>query len=132
MPESSEVSKYFQLNNARSIPSIGLGTFQGEASNDTVRAIVSEALSHGYRHIDTAADYGNEKQVGEGIRDSGIAREEIFVTTKLLVTRVGCDVSQMLTNLFSANNWHKPEEVGMALEMSLQNLGLEYGKAMTL
>ena len=83
MSESPGLPPYFQLNNGQVIPSIGLGTFQSDAGNDRVRDIVSEAIRHGYRHIDTAADYGNEKQVGEGIRESGIAREEIFITTKL-------------------------------------------------
>ena len=96
MPESSGVPQSFQLSNGRKIPSIGLGTFQGDSSNDQVRAVVAEALRRGYRHIDTAADYGNEKQVGEGIKDGGIAREEIFVTTKLLVARVCCRTLQML------------------------------------
>ena len=91
-----EVPRFFQLNDGRRIPSVGLGTFQGEASNDQVRATVSEALKYGYRHIDTAADYGNEKQVGEGVKDSGVARKEIFVTTKLLVTQVFCDAPQVL------------------------------------
>ena len=85
---SSEVPQYFELNNGRRLPAVGLGTFQGESSNDQVCTIVAEALRCGYRHIDTAADYGNERQVGEGIRHSGVAREEIFVTTKLFVPQM--------------------------------------------
>lgn len=65
------------------IPAIGLGTFQGDAGNSLVKQTVAAALRKGYRHIDTAAAYGNEKEVGEAIRDSGIPREEILITTKL-------------------------------------------------
>ncbi|MCJ1323682.1 hypothetical protein MMC10_000343 [Thelotrema lepadinum] len=108
MSKSLELPRHFQLNNGREIPSVGLGTFQSEANNDRVRDVVSNALKHGYRHIDTAADYGNEKQVGEGIRDSGVLREDMFVTTKL------------------ANHWHEPGDVARALETSLQNLQLDY------
>ena len=63
------------------LPDIGLGTYQ-LAPEQTYRS-VRWALSIGYRHIDTAALYRNEKQVGQAIRDSGIAREQIFVTTKI-------------------------------------------------
>lgn len=64
-----------------SIPAIGLGTYSltGEAGASAVAA----AIQAGYRHIDTAISYGNETEVGEGIRNAGIAREEIFVTTKI-------------------------------------------------
>ena len=96
MSKSLELPRHFQLNNGREIPSVGLGTFQSEANNDRVRDVVSNALKHGYRHIDTAADYGNEKQVGEGIRDSGVLREDMFVTTKLWVMQVCCDSLQIL------------------------------------
>ncbi|MDR6865731.1 2,5-diketo-D-gluconate reductase A [Microbacterium resistens] len=69
------------LNDGRSIPQIGYGVFKVPA-DDTERA-VSEALEVGYRHIDTAAIYGNEEGVGAAISRSGIARDELFVTTKL-------------------------------------------------
>ena len=91
MPQHTEpigLPRYFTLSNGRNMPAVGLGTFQSEAGNDRVRAIVAEALRRGYRHVDTAADYGNERQVGEGIQDSGIPREEIFVTTKLSVANL--------------------------------------------
>ena len=69
------------LNDGRSIPQLGIGTWPlGDAE---VAGVVESALSVGYRHIDTAAKYGNEKGVGEGIRRSGLARDELFVTTKL-------------------------------------------------
>lgn len=73
--------KTFKMNDGRVIPAIALGTWlmnQDEAYKATL-----EALKLGYRHIDTAAAYGNEEAVGRAIRDSGIKREEIFVTTKL-------------------------------------------------
>lgn len=65
------------------IPAVGLGTFQGDVGNGFVKQTVATALRKGYRHVDTAAAYGNEREVGEGIRESGIPRHEIFVTTKL-------------------------------------------------
>ncbi len=69
------------LNNGTSIPLIGLGT---SPLNDVqVAPVIVSAIEAGYRHIDTAVRYGNERGVGIGIRDSGIAREELFVTTKL-------------------------------------------------
>ena len=71
----------FKLNDNRDIPVLGLGT-QTIAADKTAQA-VRDALKLGYRHIDTAQAYGNEAEVGEGIRTSGIPREEIFVTTKV-------------------------------------------------
>lgn len=72
----------FKLNDGVEIPAIGFGTFQIPADGSTYKA-VSEALKAGYRHIDTAAAYFNEAEVGKAVRDSGIPREEIFVTSKL-------------------------------------------------
>lgn len=69
------------LNNGSAIPQLGLGTWP--LKDDEVAPVVAAAIEAGYRHIDTAARYGNERGVGQGIRDSGIAREELFVTTKL-------------------------------------------------
>lgn len=72
----------FTLKNKVQIPAIGIGTWQvapGDEAYNTVRS----ALEAGYRHVDTANTYGNEKSVGEAIRDSKIPREEIFITTKL-------------------------------------------------
>lgn len=63
------------------VPQVGFGTWQVEA--DVAQGVVSQALAAGYRHIDTAAGYGNEEQVGAAIRASGLPREEVFVTTKL-------------------------------------------------
>jgi alcohol dehydrogenase (NADP+) len=67
-----------------SIPAVGLGTFQGNnGSSSQVKGAVLTALRNGYRHLDTAAAYGNEKEVGDAIKESGLPRSEIFVTTKL-------------------------------------------------
>ncbi|THH05084.1 hypothetical protein EW145_g5052 [Phellinidium pouzarii] len=75
----------FQLNNGTSMPSVGLGCWMGTPSEggEDVYCMVQAALKHGYRHIDTAFAYGNEKIIGKAIRESGVPREEIFVTTKL-------------------------------------------------
>ena len=70
-----------KLNNGVEIPQLGFGVFQIGPSE--TRAATLEALKAGYRHIDTAEMYGNEREVGEAIRDSGIERAEIFVTSKL-------------------------------------------------
>ena len=69
------------LNNGVVMPAFGLGVFQSPPA-DTVRAVTS-AIAAGYRMIDTAAAYFNEREVGEGIRQSGIGRAELFVQTKL-------------------------------------------------
>jgi 2,5-diketo-D-gluconate reductase A len=69
------------LNNGTTIPQVGLGTWPLDDA-EVARAIV-EATALGYRHIDTAAKYGNEAGVGEGVRASGLPREDLFVTTKL-------------------------------------------------
>ena len=70
------------LNDGISIPVIGFGVFMVPADGSTYKA-VSEALKAGYRHIDTATAYFNEEEVGRAVRDSGIPREKIFVTSKL-------------------------------------------------
>ncbi len=69
------------LNDGHTIPQIGLGTWP--LNDDEVAPVVVTAIKAGYRHIDTAYRYGNERGVGQGIRDSGIPREELFITTKL-------------------------------------------------
>jgi len=69
------------LNNGYTMPQIGLGT--ASLNDETVAAVLVTAIEIGYRHIDTAFRYGNQRGVGKGVRDSGIAREELFVTTKL-------------------------------------------------
>jgi 2,5-diketo-D-gluconate reductase A len=95
-----------ELNNGTRIPQIGLGTWPLD-DLEVARAIV-DATALGYRHIDTAAKYGNEAGVGDGVRSSGIAREELFVTTKLDGTYQGND------------------RAIEGLEGSLARLGLDY------
>lgn len=73
--------QYIDLGNSVSIPIIGFGTWQ--ISGDEGYAAVQHALSVGYRHIDTAKVYGNQKEVGQAIRDSDVDRTEIFLTSKL-------------------------------------------------
>ncbi|KAJ8113241.1 hypothetical protein OPT61_g4589 [Boeremia exigua] len=75
------VPTHFKLNTGAAIPAIGLGTWKSEPGE--VRKAVAFALKDGYRHIDAALIYGNEKEVGEGIRDSGVPRKDIFITSKL-------------------------------------------------
>lgn len=70
----------FKLNTGAEIPGIGLGTWR--STDDEVYNAVITALKNGYRHIDTAAIYRNEEAVGRGIKDSGVPREEIFVSTE--------------------------------------------------
>ncbi|MEV6491686.1 aldo/keto reductase [Actinoplanes sp. NPDC051633] len=76
-----------QLNSGTAMPLLGFGTWQirGEQAYEAVRA----ALDAGYRHIDTATMYGNEAEVGRALRDSGVPRDEVFVTTKLPPERAG-------------------------------------------
>jgi 2,5-diketo-D-gluconate reductase A len=75
------------LNNAVEMPAFGLGVFQS-SPEDTLDA-VKAALADGYRLIDTAAAYMNEEQVGEGLRQSGLDRSEVFITTKLWISDYG-------------------------------------------
>lgn len=91
--------------NGASIPAIGLGTWQlaGEACVAAVRA----ALDAGYRHIDTAAMYGNEAEVGRGLKGAGLARDEVFVTTKVWYEDV------------------RPGDLERSAEASLKRLGLD-------
>ena len=76
-----------QLNNGVEMPALGFGVFQ--TPPDETIAAVERALATGYRHIDTAAAYLNEREVGEGIRRSGLDRSEIFVETKVWITDYG-------------------------------------------
>ncbi|HOO95614.1 MAG TPA: aldo/keto reductase [Proteiniphilum sp.] len=75
--------KTFELNNGIAIPSPGLGTYRLGRNDAEVEHAVRSALDAGYRHIDTATLYGNEKPIGKALRESGIPRDELFVTTKL-------------------------------------------------
>ena len=102
----------FRLNNGYEIPCVGFGTWQtpdGETAEMAgQRMAVSEAIKAGYRHIDTAACYGNEAGVGRGIKKSGIEREKLFVTSKVWNTERGY------------------EKTVAAFEKTLADLGLDY------
>ena len=79
------------LNNGVEMPALGFGVFQ-TPPQETVDA-VEAALGTGYRHIDTAAAYGNEREVGEAIRRSGLARSDVFVETKIWIEDYGYDAT---------------------------------------
>ena len=83
----------FKLNDGYEIPAIGFGVFMIEPNGPTKEA-VSKALNAGYRHIDTAAAYFNEADVGRAIRESGIPREEIYVTSKLWMQDYGYEAAK--------------------------------------
>lgn len=95
------------LSNGVKMPCVGYGTWQ-TPDGEVTRRCVSDAIKAGYRHIDTAAAYGNEGSVGEGIRDAGVARDELFVTTKHWISDRGY------------------EKTVAACEESLRKLGLDY------
>ncbi|WP_062228364.1 aldo/keto reductase [Aureimonas frigidaquae] len=80
---------YLTMNDGRTIPQLGLGVFKAEDSD--AQAAVRTAIETGYRHVDTAAIYGNEAGVGRGVADSGIARDDLFITTKLWNEAQGFD-----------------------------------------
>ena len=80
---------YIELNNGTKIPQFGLGTYMLDDKNGEAYNAVLTALKLGYRHIDTAHAYGNERSVGRAIKDSGIPREEIWVTSKLWPNEYG-------------------------------------------
>ena len=75
------MNEFFELSNGLKIPKVGLGTWL--IDNDKVEEVVECALEAGYRHIDTAQDYGNEEGVGKAIRKSNIARQDLFITSKI-------------------------------------------------
>jgi 2,5-diketo-D-gluconate reductase A len=84
-------ASFLTLNNGVEMPALGLGVFQ--SSPEETAGAVESALTHGYRLIDTAAAYGNERQVGEGLRRSAIARDEVFVETKVWISDYGYDAT---------------------------------------
>jgi 2,5-diketo-D-gluconate reductase A len=81
----------FTLNNGVTIPVLGFGVFQ-TPPDETITA-VETALQIGYRHVDTAAAYGNEREVGKAIQQSGLARDEVFIETKIWITDFGYDAT---------------------------------------
>ena len=78
-----------ELNNGVSMPALGLGVFQSPP--EETKSAVESALRAGYRHIDTAAAYFNEREVGDGIRASGLPRDEVFIETKIWISDYGYD-----------------------------------------
>ncbi len=84
-------SKKITLNNGVAMPALGFGVFQ--TPPDVTSAAVAESLRCGYRLIDTAASYGNEREVGEGIRRSGITRDEVFIETKVWINDYGFEAT---------------------------------------
>ena len=95
-----------RLNDGRTIPQLGFGVFQIDpaATAEAVRT----AIEVGYRHIDTAEMYGNEKEVGEGVRSSGVDRDDVFVTSKL------------------NNSFHRPDDARRAFDTTLEALGFDH------
>ena len=109
--EFNSLTSTYTLANGNEIPCIGFGTWQSADGDEAYTAVLS-ALKNGYRHIDTAAAYGNEESVGRAINDflaqSGTKREELFITTKLW------------------NDDHGYDSTKKAIELSLKKLNLEY------
>ena len=95
-----------ELNDGNHIPQLDFGVFQIEP--DRTAAAVKGALEIGYRHIDTAEMYGNEKEVGQGVRDAGLDRADIFITSKL------------------NNGFHKPDDARRAFDNTLRALESDY------
>lgn len=97
----------FKLNNGVEVPILGFGVFQITDSTECERSVV-DAVQVGYRHIDTAASYMNEEAVGRGIKNCGVARDKLFITTKLWIQRDGFEGTKI------------------AFENSLRRLQLDY------
>jgi 2,5-diketo-D-gluconate reductase A len=95
-----------ELNDGVGIPQLGFGVFQ--IKPDETAAAVKTALEIGYRHIDTAEMYGNEKEVGQGIRDAGVDRGDVFITSKL------------------NNGFHKPDDARRAFDETLKALDSDH------
>jgi 2,5-diketo-D-gluconate reductase A len=94
------------LNDGNHIPQLGFGVFQIEP--DETAAAVKAALDVGYRHLDTAEMYGNEKEVGQGVRDAGLDRAEVFITSKL------------------NNGFHRPDDARRAFDRTLSALESDF------
>jgi 2,5-diketo-D-gluconate reductase A len=95
-----------ELNDGKHIPQLGFGVFQIEP--EKTAAAVKAALEIGYRHIDTAQMYGNEREVGQGVRDAGLDRAEVFITSKL------------------NNGFHRPDDARRAFDRTLSALESDY------
>ena len=105
MPQTTQIPS-ITLNDGHEIPQLGFGVFQ--VPPEDTREVTGLALEVGYRHIDTAEMYQNEAGVGEAVRDSGLAREDVFVTSKL------------------NNGAHRPDDARRAFEQTLSALGFDY------
>ena len=101
-------NKIRELSNGVKIPTIGFGTYKLQNENNEAANIVKEAINAGYRSIDTASFYNNEEGVGKGIKESGVAREELFITTKVWIDD------------------DKYEDTIKSFNSSLNKLGLDY------
>src|SRR3712207_5134309 len=95
-----------ELNNGQAIPQLGFGVYQIDPA--TTADAVRQALEVGYRHIDTAEMYGNEAGVGQGVRDAGLDRDEVFITSKL------------------NNGFHEPDAARRAFDRTLVELGTDH------
>src|SRR3954470_23038255 len=89
MKHGDEFMEHLKLNNSVEMPALGLGVFQ--TPPEETRSAVEAALSTGYRHIDTAAAYGNERQVGEAVAKSGLDRSDVVLETKIWISDYGYD-----------------------------------------
>jgi 2,5-diketo-D-gluconate reductase A len=95
-----------ELNDGARIPQLGVGVFQIKA--EETASAVKAALETGYRHIDTAEMYGNEREVGQGVRDAGVDRADVYITSKL------------------NNGFHEPDDARRAFDGTLDALGSDY------
>ena len=94
------------LNDGHQIPQLGFGTYK--VTQDEAAESVRSALEVGYRHLDTAQMYGNEKGVGQGVRDAGLDRGQVYITSKL------------------NNGFHRPDDARRTFEQTLKDLGTDY------
>lgn len=103
----SILKKYLKFNNGLEIPQVGLGTYKLTNEHETYSSVLA-ALKAGYRHIDTATIYGNHKIIAKAIKDSGVPRGELFITSKVW------------------NSSHDYEKAKLAIQVMLEELELEY------
>ncbi|WP_295296036.1 aldo/keto reductase [uncultured Brachyspira sp.] len=115
--------KYVKLNNGLEMPILGFGVYQIQDYNECKKAVLN-AIETGYRLIDTAASYKNEKAVGDAIKESGINRKELFITTKLWIQKNGYDDTKKAFN----NSLEKLQLDYLDLYLIHQPLGDYYGE----
>jgi 2,5-diketo-D-gluconate reductase A len=106
LPTTTTTVPTVELNDGHRIPQLGFGVFQ--VAPEHTASAVREALDVGYRHIDTAEMYRNERAVGEAVRASGLDRADVFITSKL------------------SNRWHRPDDARQAFDRTLSELGSDY------